>query len=248
MAHELWADLKERFTQSTAPKKYQIKSVISSLFQDTMSISAYYTKLKSLWDELSFYDVLPECSCEALKEMSNKQQEDQVIQFLMRLNDSFHVIRDQILLLDQLPAVQKVHSLLLQEERQREVRIQPATIEHVRLSTVSADLHYAKRKSIRKSPHLCSYCHTPGHKKERCYKLNGYPQNFKGGGKAKPERPTLVNVVEHENKSSNVVAFAAPPQASNKDFVSCLTMDEYTQLKQLLKDRTILVGDFEGMS
>ncbi|XP_077215980.1 uncharacterized protein LOC143850645 [Tasmannia lanceolata] len=49
------------------------------------------------------------------------QQEDIVIHFLMGLNDSYTAVRGQILLMDPVPSINRVLSLVLQEERQREV-------------------------------------------------------------------------------------------------------------------------------
>ena len=43
------------------------------------------------------------------------------MQFLMGFNDSYFQIKRQILLMDPLPSVNKVYSLLIQEERQRSV-------------------------------------------------------------------------------------------------------------------------------
>lgn len=54
-AHEVWEDLRERFSQSNAPRIFEIQRDIASLRQEQLSISAYYTKLKSLWDELATY-------------------------------------------------------------------------------------------------------------------------------------------------------------------------------------------------
>ena len=39
-AREIWVDLRERFSQSNAPKIYQLKQSIASLKQDDLSISA----------------------------------------------------------------------------------------------------------------------------------------------------------------------------------------------------------------
>ena len=43
------------------------------------------------------------------------------MQFLMGLNESFDGIRSQILLLDPFPSVNKVYSMVLRIEKQREV-------------------------------------------------------------------------------------------------------------------------------
>ena len=45
---EVWADLKERFSQNNAPRIFQIERDIASLHQRTMSVAAYFSKLKGL--------------------------------------------------------------------------------------------------------------------------------------------------------------------------------------------------------
>jgi hypothetical protein len=48
-----------------------------------------------------------------------------VFQFLMGLNESFSHIRGQILLMEPLPPINKVFSLVIQEENQRKIFMGP---------------------------------------------------------------------------------------------------------------------------
>uniref|UniRef100_A0A2N9GG27 Retrotransposon Copia-like N-terminal domain-containing protein n=1 Tax=Fagus sylvatica TaxID=28930 RepID=A0A2N9GG27_FAGSY len=56
-AQEIWEDLKERFAQGNGPRLFEIQKSISILSQDQSSVSTYYTRLKSLWDELNNFKV-----------------------------------------------------------------------------------------------------------------------------------------------------------------------------------------------
>ena len=56
-AHEVWEDLREPLSQSNAPCIFEIQRDIVCLRQEQLSVSAYYTKLKGLWDELASYNV-----------------------------------------------------------------------------------------------------------------------------------------------------------------------------------------------
>jgi hypothetical protein len=58
-AQEMWEDLKERFAQGNGPRVFEIQKAISSLTQDQCNVSVYFTKLKSLWDELNNYRSFP---------------------------------------------------------------------------------------------------------------------------------------------------------------------------------------------
>ncbi|KAL5864049.1 hypothetical protein ACOSQ3_001563 [Xanthoceras sorbifolium] len=117
-AHEVWDDLRERFSQSNAPHIFEIQRDIAYLRQEQLSISTYYTKLKSLWDELASYN-----------DATHGAQQDQqkLMQFLMGLNDSYSIIRGQILLMNPLPSVRQVCSSISQEEKQRLLSITSAT-------------------------------------------------------------------------------------------------------------------------
>jgi hypothetical protein len=78
-----------------------------------MLVSNYYTKLKGYWDELTSYRGTPSCSCNGMKEYNKFKEQDQIMQFLMGLNDSYNVVRGQILLMKELPSVREVYSLII---------------------------------------------------------------------------------------------------------------------------------------
>ncbi|KAL5548032.1 hypothetical protein UlMin_003263 [Ulmus minor] len=60
-AREIWLDLKDRFQQKNGPRIFQLKRELMNLRQDQNSVSIYFTKLKTIWEELSNYR--PNCSC-----------------------------------------------------------------------------------------------------------------------------------------------------------------------------------------
>jgi len=47
-AHEVWEDLGERFSQSNAPRIFEIQRDIAYLKQEQLSVSSYYSRLKDL--------------------------------------------------------------------------------------------------------------------------------------------------------------------------------------------------------
>jgi hypothetical protein len=109
-AHEVWEDLGERFSQSNAPRIFEIQRDIAYLKQEQLFVSSYYTRLKGLWDELASYD----------NAIHGAQQDQQkLMQFLMGLNDSYSAIRGQILLMNPLPSIRQAYSSVSQEEKQR---------------------------------------------------------------------------------------------------------------------------------
>ena len=125
-ASELWNDLNERFGKVNGAKMYQIQEDLISLGQGTLNIASYHTKAKKVWDEMSCLAVLPSCTCSKctcnVPQKLRKFHEDQkVIQFLMGLNESDTTVRGNILMMSPLPSLAQVYSLLIQEEKQRDM-------------------------------------------------------------------------------------------------------------------------------
>jgi hypothetical protein len=69
--------------------------------------------MKGLWDELGNHQPIPTCTCGALKTILSYHHQQQVYQFLMGLNESYSQVRGQILLIDPLPSINKVFSLVI---------------------------------------------------------------------------------------------------------------------------------------
>ena len=83
-----WSDLHDRFSQGNDTRIYQIRQEIAECRQGSLSISVYYTKLKGLWDELASYQEPIMCSCDMLNKIVVIEEKENVIQFLMGLNES----------------------------------------------------------------------------------------------------------------------------------------------------------------
>ncbi|MBN8157137.1 hypothetical protein J0J30_24400, partial [Vibrio vulnificus] len=49
-AKHLWDDLKERFSESHEPMKYKLRKEINDFNQGHLSVTTYYSQLKSKWD------------------------------------------------------------------------------------------------------------------------------------------------------------------------------------------------------
>ncbi|XP_016481850.2 uncharacterized protein LOC107802793 [Nicotiana tabacum] len=50
---ELWRELEDRYNQTNGAKLYQIQKEINDLVQGSLDITAYYTQMKRLWEELN---------------------------------------------------------------------------------------------------------------------------------------------------------------------------------------------------
>lgn len=112
-----------RYGENNGPLKYKIKREIRTLTQGNSSVTEDFNKFTKLWDELACIIPVKHCDCEIGRQVAKEHMEDQVTQMLMGLNDSFDNLKNQIMLLDPLPSLDKVYSMILTAERQRSVQI-----------------------------------------------------------------------------------------------------------------------------
>ncbi|XP_062103425.1 uncharacterized protein LOC133814487 [Humulus lupulus] len=118
-ASDMWTDLSKLFNQRNGPRVFQLKTHLHALQQGDHSVNNYFTKIKTLWDELKEFQPTTFCTCGALKSIHEFYNQDEVHQFMTSLNESYNSVRAQILLLDPLPPISKVCSMIVQGERQR---------------------------------------------------------------------------------------------------------------------------------
>ncbi|KAJ9538691.1 hypothetical protein OSB04_031424 [Centaurea solstitialis] len=197
-AKEMWEELKERFSQGSSPRIYEIRREIVSLAQDQDSVSVYFTKLKGLSEELANYRphcTCLKCDCGGLKDIEAYLQNEQKMNFLMGLNDSFSQIRGQILLMEPMPPINKIFSLVAQEEKQRSVSSVGKNIPSVAYQVNTSKGGYQSRFGANKQRPYCTHCKIQGHTMEKCYKIHGYPPGYKTNNKYAP-RNAVSNLVQ----------------------------------------------------
>ncbi|XP_013633108.1 PREDICTED: uncharacterized protein LOC106338752 [Brassica oleracea var. oleracea] len=70
-AVEMWNDLYLRFRVSNLPRKYQLEQSIMTLKQENLDLSTYYTKKKTLWEQLANTrtTTVKRCNCDHVKEL-----------------------------------------------------------------------------------------------------------------------------------------------------------------------------------
>ncbi|KAL5710128.1 hypothetical protein ACHQM5_020731 [Ranunculus cassubicifolius] len=165
-AVDMWLELHERFSHVNGVQLFHIENEIHDCEQGNKSVTSYFTKLKGLWDERDVLCEIPSCSCEATKRIKSYMETQKTMKFLMGLNDSYATVRSNALLLDPLPGVSKVYSLVLRHEKQAEVSSgkalsQPeAAAFAVRKATWDIDFGEGGRK--------CEKCHRTNHITKNC--------------------------------------------------------------------------------
>ncbi|KAL0416374.1 UNVERIFIED_CONTAM: hypothetical protein Slati_3469300 [Sesamum latifolium] len=116
-SRSLWLDLEERSGKCYGSQLYQLQREITVLSQGNMTVEAYYTKLRRLWDELEV--MLPTlqctfngCTCGLSKRVADLALFTQLMQFLMGLGEMFDYVRHQLLVRDPIPSIIRAYSMV----------------------------------------------------------------------------------------------------------------------------------------
>ncbi|CAL1397449.1 unnamed protein product [Linum trigynum] len=223
-AREIWLDLKQRFGTSSAGRAYELRGLISSLRQEKQSVSAFYTKLRTYWDELQVVSINPKCSCSGCscniaEQTRTKLETERLFDFLLGLDEVFSVVRTHILSLRPTPSLVEAYHMVAAEEQQRQLTAgRRPTID-------SAAFQTSGEKESDDKPR-CSHCRKLGHTVEMCYKLIGYPSSQGKGRQGDRTQVTRKSQGDSSTRAAQVSVDDSP--------IPGLTGAQFAQLKQFL--------------
>lgn len=173
---EIWNDLEGRYGTPSTSQMYRLQETLLNTIQEPgMSIANYFTRVKSLWDEIDDLKPLPSCNCHPNANFVKMQQDQRIMTFLMKLDPQFNQVRTNLLMTKELPDVTEVYRMLLQEESHKELSKVPILSEPMAFST---DKRKYNEKG-KKPSYFCDNCKISGHSIERCFKIHGYPNKNK---------------------------------------------------------------------
>ncbi|KAL0286523.1 UNVERIFIED_CONTAM: hypothetical protein Scaly_2790300 [Sesamum calycinum] len=187
-AHDLWAELEQRFGKCNDPLLYQIQREITYMSQGALSVTGYFTKLKQLWHELTYLAPVPHCNCEYSRTVVDFATSNQLMQFPMGLNDIYDHVRNQILVTDPLPNVNKEYSMILRVEKQWQINFSlnegnEGVAMFTRAGAYKKDgqnkSNFKKRNFVDKKNLRCDNCNRSGHDKSTCFKIHAIPDWYK---------------------------------------------------------------------
>ncbi|XP_076949876.1 uncharacterized protein LOC143622688 [Bidens hawaiensis] len=188
-AQEIWADLKERFGKDNAPRAYELKQALTTIKQEGTPVSAYFTKLRSIWDEIQYVLSIPvcncnECKCGIGKKLGELKDKERLYEFLLGLDNEFGTIHTQILAMQPIPSSNTAYHLVFDDEQQRSISSQrrPA------IDSTAFQAFVQKKKDQN------------GHNKDSCFKRIGYPEWWPGKGKQEKGKPSAACVEGETSK------------------------------------------------
>uniref|UniRef100_A0A803M9W8 GAG-pre-integrase domain-containing protein n=1 Tax=Chenopodium quinoa TaxID=63459 RepID=A0A803M9W8_CHEQI len=242
-SREIWKDLEEQYSQTSGPQFFTLQQKLTDLHQgDETSIADFFTQIKAIWDQISEMSPLPTCNCSGCtcgltQKFLKQQQEERLVQMLMKLNNKYNNTRSNILMMQPLPPISLAYRLLIQEEKQQELSVNDNT----KVMAFAADsrkypqyykpqyqssANYQNRKA---NPVFCEYCKIPGHTVDKCFKKHGYPPNFGNNSKFKGKK--VVAVAQNADIDDDV--------STESDAQVTMSMDHYTSIMKALQSQDI---------
>ncbi|XP_052107390.1 uncharacterized protein LOC127740472 [Arachis duranensis] len=196
VAHDIWNELEHRYHQGDRYRVAELQEELYAIRQGELDVTSYYTKLKTIWEELDNFRSIPMCQCGVtcncgLGVIRSHRSEDQITRFLRGLNNQYSAVRSQVMMMNPLPSSNDVFAMLTQQERQFQSELLSPQI--VNNSTLSLNFvesgqnrgkgrgrggrNQSGRGQSRKVQ--CAHCRKLGHNIESCYKKHGYPPHLK---------------------------------------------------------------------
>ncbi|XP_058725428.1 uncharacterized protein LOC131596703 [Vicia villosa] len=187
---EIWTELRDRYHQGDIFCIGDIQEEFFNIKQGDLTITQFFTNLKKLWQELDNFRPIPTCSCATkcsftlLPTIKSYRETNCVIRFLKGLNEQYAPVRSQIMLINPLPPINKVFSMLIQQKRQLLIPLDDDKIvanfykpqrHSNRTDSAPKNFAYGRGKNLK----MCTYCNKSGHTVEVCFKKHGLPPYLK---------------------------------------------------------------------
>jgi hypothetical protein len=221
-AIDIWNELRERFSQSDLVRISELQQEIYALKQESRSVTDFYSDLKVLWEELELYLPIPTCTChhrcvcQAMRTARSNNLLLHTVRFLTGLNENFATVKSQILLMDPLPPLNKVFSLVLQHERQG--NFAPSKDSDALINAAKSRFASSSKNSTK----ICTFCGRDNHTVETCFKKHGLPPHLR--------KASSSNNASIEGGSDEAIAAHGSDSSSN-----IITQDQALQLISLLQ-------------
>ncbi|KAH0636991.1 hypothetical protein KY289_036906 [Solanum tuberosum] len=148
----------------------------------------------------------PGCSCTESKKYLEHFEYQRLLQFLMCLNESCSQSSNQIMMMFPTPSINKAYPMIISEKSRRFMASSSDVVEGTTMFSGKGNSHIRNSHQntsyrSKKNDLYCDYCHLIGHTKTICYKLIGYPPDYKFKKKVGPH---ITGSHANDNESSKV--------------------------------------------
>ncbi|XP_060212306.1 uncharacterized protein LOC132639947 [Lycium barbarum] len=194
-------------------------------------------------------------NCGGKEKMNKALQDERLVQFLMGLNDVYAPGRSNILMMSPLPSVNLAYSLLMQDEKQRESFMNthfpgnsssfmaaqqnpminanssvPANSNSFMASQQYPIMQRTSNSDFRgkKNNLVCSNCKKSGHSVDKCYRIIGFPGDFK-----------FTKSTKNQGAVKGNAAMTTPGQnggETSQGGNNSISQDQFLQMMQLFQN------------
>ncbi|XP_070035465.1 uncharacterized protein [Nicotiana tomentosiformis] len=160
----------------------------------------------NLWEEFEGLVPARGCDCPKSREFVSYLQKLKLYQFMMGLNDSYSQVRIEILIRGLTLTINQTYALIVSDEGQKPIpaitRIlgayltgQMGSFEAAMYSNARGNQNQNQRFRRNYNDTYCEFCKMKGHSKENCYKIVGYPVEFKNKKKKEMGVQTQMQLI-----------------------------------------------------
>ncbi|XP_074293169.1 uncharacterized protein LOC141620115 [Silene latifolia] len=246
---EIWDELRERYSVGNAPRVHQLKSDLHDCRLGKQSVVEYYTRLKTIWDELANHSTVPPCTCGAAAALAKEKEEERVHQFLLGLDSPIYQnVRTNLLMEDKITSLSRAYAIVLREERHsaltrgKEEHSEAAMAVQVNSGGRGSSNTPSSDQADR--PVRCTHCKKWYHTKENCWEKHGYPSRGRGRGRRGGGRGYGRGGRGYSNNFETANAATANEEAQSTE---ALTSTELQQLRAFLNAKSEGSSKSSGM-
>ncbi|CAL1379782.1 unnamed protein product [Linum trigynum] len=123
---DLWKDLQERYGEADSVRLAHVRGMIARCKQENSNVTEYYSRLGVLWTKFMSFKSIPACECAntphtmtcvTYAAIKQSQEHDHTIDFIIGLNDTFEMNKNQLLMMDPAPNLKVAYKYALKLER-----------------------------------------------------------------------------------------------------------------------------------
>jgi len=252
-ARDLWEDLREHFSKGDLFRILDLLQDIHSMRQGERTVTEFYTNLKILWEELEALRPTPDyvckikCNCALTKHIQRYKESEYALCLLKVLNDTYLTVKTQILLMEPLPSINRIFSLIIQQEQQLEGNemVNKGNVMMNSKALFNSSDNQGNWKMFRSNTtrsqgrgkfryqnngKQCTHCHRMNHTIDECYFKYGFPPWYKQKGE-KNER--VINSVV---KDKNMKVEEEQENKSDANNKNQFTQGQIYQIMQLIQE------------